>query len=78
MTDALRHEGIDSYRRVILLLLGESRIDDELDPWNRDGRFGDIGGEDDLAVLWWCRSEGLGLLSRGELSVKRTDEELCE
>lgn len=68
--------GVLTNRSVVLLLFGHSRVDDVLDAGNGDGGFGDIGSEDDLAILWWCGSESLGLLTGSELGVKRADEDL--
>ena len=45
----------------MLLFLAKSSIDYVAYSRDRDGRFGDVGGEYDLASVWWCGEEGFRL-----------------
>lgn len=61
---------------MVLLLLCQARIDHILDTGDRDGRFGDVSRQDDLARLGRGEGEGFGLFGGREAGVERADKDL--
>lgn len=59
-------EGVHSEARVVGVLLDEAGVDDVVDPVDREGRLGDVGGENDLASARRSGLEDLGLHLGGE------------
>lgn len=58
------------------LLLGQPAVDDEPDARDRDRRLGDVGREDDLALVRGCGHERFRLFGGGQLGVQRCDSDL--
>ena len=61
---------------VVRLLLALAAVDDVRDVVDRDGRLGDVGGEDDLANTARGPVEDFPLVRRGHRAVKRQNRAL--
>ncbi len=73
--DGLDGEGIDAAVRVPCGEAGEAGIDDCLDAIDREGGFGDVGGDDDAAGA--AGADGGVLLGWGEFAVEGKDIEVA-
>jgi hypothetical protein len=76
LRDRSDDERVHSESRVVGVLLREPRVDDVVDSVDGEGRFGDVGGENDLAGAGRRRVEDTGLHLGGEGGVDGEDDEV--
>ncbi len=73
MADFFDEERVDAAIRIVTRNARQSAVNHQPDPIDGEGRFGDIGGNDDLALLV-ARDGGI-LVARGKFAVQRKQDE---
>ena len=66
--DLLDEQGVDAAIRVVARDAGQAAVNDEADAVNGEGGFGDVGGDDDFALV--VAGDGGVLVAGGKLAVQ--------